>query len=392
MTPRNHTTEPARNAKETVRRANEPVGHVKEPAQHAEDPDRHAQKPVRYGQYHLKHTPVDNSTKIILLATSFRMLYFVGNSGSEIFERQGCSYDCFITNDHTFLNRSAAVLFHGKTLGKDMPSRPFWSQRWVFFLLESPIHLRTLGNTMNDKFNWTMMYRLDSDIPLTYGKVTKKSTAKLSARMVKTSTETKNMTAIKKKKLISWMVSNCHTPSKREKYVRELQKYINVDIYGACGNMKCPKKWTQKDSGCMGMIGKTYKFYLAFENSLCKDYVTEKFFKAFSYNLVPVVRGEANYTKYIPPGYKWFINSADFQSPKELADYLLYLDNNPTEYAKYLEGREHYDFHTYFNIRDSPAWCDLCEKLHHDNLPVKVYKHIDKWWSTKDCHSPKDMI
>lgn len=35
-------------------------------------------------------------------------------------------------------------------------------------------------------------------------------------------------------------VSNCKTWSKRETYVAELSKYINVTQYGACGDNSCP--------------------------------------------------------------------------------------------------------------------------------------------------------
>ncbi len=43
----------------------------------------------------------------------------------------------------------------------------------------------------------------------------------------------------RKKKLVAWFVSNCFTTSGREKYVLELQKYVEVDVYGACGNLTC---------------------------------------------------------------------------------------------------------------------------------------------------------
>ena len=36
---------------------------------------------------------------------------------------------------------------------------------------------------------------------------------------------------------------------------------------------------------------KDYKFYLAFENSLCQDYITEKFFQAANAGVVPIVYG-----------------------------------------------------------------------------------------------------
>ncbi len=35
----------------------------------------------------------------------------------------------------------------------------------------------------------------------------------------------------------------------------------------------------------------SFKFYLAFENALCKDYVTEKFFSRVGH-ILPVVKGK----------------------------------------------------------------------------------------------------
>lgn len=58
-------------------------------------------------------------------------------------------------------------------------------------------------------------------------------------------------------------------------YARELSKYIQVDIYGTCGTLRCPRSQSQ---ACFDMLDEDYKFYLAFENSNCKDYITEKFF------------------------------------------------------------------------------------------------------------------
>ena len=38
-------------------------------------------------------------------------------------------------------------------------------------------------------------------------------------------------------------------------------------------------------------INNNYYFYLAFENSLCDEYITEKFFRTLKFNTVPVVMG-----------------------------------------------------------------------------------------------------
>ena len=69
------------------------------------------------------------------------------------------------------------------------------------------------------------------------------------------------------------VVSNCQASNNRMKYVRELKKYIQVDIYGSCGTFACPE-----DSDCFDQLKAEYKFYLAFENSNCRDYITEKFY------------------------------------------------------------------------------------------------------------------
>ncbi len=80
------------------------------------------------------------------------------------------------------------------------------------------------------------------------------------------------------------------------------------------------------------------------ENSNCKDYITEKLGTAIVSTVVPVVfavnskDGKSpsipNYDNYMPP-YS-YINAGDYKSAKELADYLLYVSSNETEYNAYL--------------------------------------------------------
>ena len=83
----------------------------------------------------------------------------------------------------------------------------------------------------------------------------------------------------KKTKLAFWLVSHCKTDNKREDYVKSLQKYIHVDIFGYCGQ---PLNKSRND---FEQISLNYKFYLAFENSNCHDYVTEKFYKTMGRNI-----------------------------------------------------------------------------------------------------------
>ena len=57
-----------------------------------------------------------------------------------------------------------------------------------------------------------------------------------------------------------------------------------------------------------------FQFYLALENSLCKDYVTEKYFKILPYNVIPIVLNAVNMTDIAPPHS--YIDIKDFASFK----------------------------------------------------------------------------
>ena len=178
-------------------------------------------------------------------------------------------------------------------------------------LMESPtLDYVNYDNRLKGFFNWTMTYRLDSDIPKPYGFLADKNSSgnHFNLTLLKDREWRKQSPAdliypeeirkrANRKKLVAWVVSHCRTKSNREGYVREMQKYIQVDIYGKCGTpAKC------KNRSCDDLL-EDYKFYLSFENSICKDYVTEKFFSKLG-RIVPVVLGglSGDYTRMAPPG------------------------------------------------------------------------------------------
>lgn len=65
--------------------------------------------------------------------------------------------------------------------------------------------------------------------------------------------------------------------------VAQMKRYLTIDVYGHCGTLQCPRDEHVK---CLNMLSNEYKFYLAFENSLCQDYVTEKFFGVTKYKII----------------------------------------------------------------------------------------------------------
>lgn len=311
--------------------------------------------------------PKSKNVKTILYWTPmFGQKDFYLGLGSNIFQ------DCPVNNCYATACRTCqsltdidAILFHGpeyrvKYFGK--PQTRYPRQVYVYSNQESPINTPEIYDEP-DFFNWTMTYRNDSDIIRSYGILVEKQTEYVpDIRKIE-----------KKTKLIAWMVSNCATWSKRELIYKELKKYVEIDVYGACGDYNCAKN--QSDE-CYKML-EQYKFYLSFENSLCTDYVTEKLYNILKLDVVPVVYGGANYKRIAPP--KSVINVMDFKSVKDLANYILFLDKNPKEYIKFFEWKRHFVVETSNKI----TLCSLCAKLN-AKIKKQFYNNIAEWWRGKN--------
>ena len=105
--------------------------------------------------------------------------------------------------------------------------------------------------------------------------------------------------------------------------MRELEKYLPADslhVYGRCGKRRCRGDSLDEKEDCWDMIEENYKFYLSLENSICRDYVTEKMFEALKHDVVPVVLGGADYKDIFPENS--FINMLDYKNMSLLARHL----------------------------------------------------------------------
>lgn len=299
--------------------------------------------------------------------------------GIDLFERLNCEEkDCIMTYDRNLAKDSDVIIFHIPSLDMDQepPPKPK-RQRWVFLTHESPCHTPMPNKKWLGMFNWTATYRLDSDFWFDYGRL-----AKRKSPLRKNYREVLNQ----KSGLIAWMVSNCDTVAKRLNYVRELKKYVPVDVYGKCGKLKCSK---QTNDECWDMIGTKYKFYLSFENSLSTDYVTEKFWKLLNYDIVSISRSGANYTR-LGVHKNWHIDTRNFESPKHLASFIKYLDENPRQYLQYIKWKRYYRLEGKEKGRGWP--CQICKKLHAKE-PPKMYtaNQLKEWFYDNECWDPQDL-
>ena len=150
----------------------------------------------------------------------------------------------------------------------------------------------------------------------------------------------KQIDAIAKNKtdLVSWLVGHCGTTSMRENYVRELMKHIPVDVYGDCGNNSiCPRNHRCNEEHYI----QKYKLYLAFENTLSGEYISEKLWRTLSIGLVPIVYGALEtYNTVLPSGS--YIDVEDFSSPQELAKYIFKVNSNDALYRSFFSWKDKY--------------------------------------------------
>ncbi|XP_025042558.2 3-galactosyl-N-acetylglucosaminide 4-alpha-L-fucosyltransferase FUT3-like isoform X2 [Pelodiscus sinensis] len=268
--------------------------------------------------------------------------------------------DCHITANRSWYLKADAVIVHhwdANSSPKALPQDPRpRSQRWIWFSLESPSLSPHLG-IMDNLFNLTMSYRRDSDIFTPYGGLEVLS-------------QPQNFSIPAKSKLVAWAVSNWNPASRRVQYYEELKKYIHVDIYGR-NHMPLPR---DKQLSTLSQ----YKFYLAFENAVHEDYITEKLWSnALRSWAVPVVCGppRENYERFLPSDA--FIHINDFPSAQGLAQYLQELDKDPVRYERYFQWR------TWLQLSEGPFWavhfCKACRVLQMTET-YQTWPALSKWF------------
>ncbi|XP_064086233.1 3-galactosyl-N-acetylglucosaminide 4-alpha-L-fucosyltransferase FUT3-like isoform X2 [Macrobrachium nipponense] len=285
--------------------------------------------------------------------------------------------NCKLVIEDHYAHKADAIIFqmHRTKSASTYPRRTNFRQRWIWLTTEGPYHTLNFAQDKdishyNGIFNWSMSYRMNSDVPVPYGR-----TVKMSGE------EASNYEKVDyfniKAKLAAAMMSNCNGENNRTAYVKQLQKYIEIDVYGPCFQIKQCHGHHNRDC----VLLHEYKFFLAFENSNCKEYITEKvWWQSFQKGAIPVVMGPKieDYWKFLPPNS--FIHVDEFQSPYYLAKYLMFLEYNKAEFMKYHAWRSHYKVLNEhgFHGAHSYQYCRVCEALNYNDPAPKVYYHMER--------------
>merc|ERR1712216_294359 len=134
----------------------------------------------------------------------------------------------------------------------------------------------------------------------------------------------------------------------------------------------------QEKAQCIRHFWGQYKYYFSAENTMCRWYITEKFWKGFLNGLVPIALGatKEDYAAVSPKGS--YIHVEDFESPQKLAEYLLELEKTPSALRKFHLWRDEARVVKYV----APDWCSLCEALHNagDKPPGQNRELMDYWF------------
>ena len=173
-----------------------------------------------------------------------------------------------------------------------------------------------VGSTMHGLFNWSMTFKSDSDFVLAYGVI-------LPGRDdANVFNPNKDYLAGRDKMAVA-VISNCY--KSRMNCIRELKKYIFLSKYLVD---------VASHAEIVLIIFQSISLFLSFENCLCKDYVTEKFYhNGLTHQLVPEAMNKVNLSNVHVAPPESYINALEFRNAKELAHYMMGVSNRWTGFS-----------------------------------------------------------
>ncbi|CAH0561014.1 unnamed protein product [Brassicogethes aeneus] len=309
-------------------------------------------------------------------------------------------YECLITRNET-KNNVSVFMFYGSHLDNNDFPLPRNGEIWALFHEESPRNYAPiLFREMQGLFNITATFSTNSDFPLTLQYLPNINSI-IDKTYFKSTKEKNNFIKTKNIASVLFIQSDCDTPIERDNFISKLMEYIKIDSYGAClHNQDFSKEISTiypldlYNPVFLEFISQ-YKFIIAFENSICEDYITEKLWRPLMVGSVPIYLGSPSVKAWLP-NKKSAILVDDFDSAKSLADFIKVVNSNDTLYDLFLEHKlngiienddlidkfgfglnnEHENAITAFE-------CFVCKKIHHGRYKVKE-------GSVFDCPYPKN--
>jgi len=302
--------------------------------------------------------------------------------GSSCPSKNRCQWSC----NSRQLGEADAIIFHAYDIQyyqAHVPNRSETKPKSIWILWsDEPPSVVNYSLFKSYEFNWTISYKLNSEVSIgSYGLFSKReltwSNSDYNRWIVKQFDNRLNGAL--------WFVSNCDA-KERLQYYYDLLNQVNTTVegYGRCVDYY-PMHLCTSGTHCEHNYMAKYKFYLSFESTTCRDYITEKFYKAFYHGLIPIVYGahQNDYNNFAPPHSFIHINKFN-QNMNELANYLRAIHSNFELYSMYHQWRKKYDVIIDKKAVDKIRMCELCERLnrlHEDD--VTYYQDIQTFFHEK---------
>ncbi len=235
---------------------------------------------------------------------------------------------CRFSGDRRLATQADAVVFHLPRPVEFGDARKRPGQLWVGWSMESKAHTRVRHDAaLMRNFDLLMSFERASDVWCSYLPSPQEWRDALA-----------QPPAPKTQQRPAMLLQSAATDaSGRNAYARALMRHLPVDSYGRfLHNRDLPRP--DRGSATKMALLRSYRFCLAFENTVEPDYVTEKFFQPLLAGTVPVYRGAPNVDDFAP-GDGCYIDASRFDSPRALAHHLLELAADEQAYARLLAWR-----------------------------------------------------
>ena len=300
-------------------------------------------------------------------------------------------------------------------------------QVWIMWNDEAT-PVKAAFNDLSPLFNWTMSYKTNAEVyEGAYGFVTPAAAAKAHispAAITSTKLAVLHEHFARRQNAALWFVSNC-AAVKRIQQVLELSRFYPVHIYGRCDPLQAlgmsesqaaseypylrlrtdvvvdgggggggggdlvaaavvaaaPKRCAA-GSECEARLFASFKYFLAFENTNCTDYITEKLWRTLGKSMIPVLMQPdvASYRRMRLPAAAFIhVGSETLGGDmKRVGAYLRRVDADFDAYFSHVKWP-----HVYVNVSydgrllEPHRMCSLCKRLNEETSAISYTRLAD---------------
>ena len=255
------------------------------------------------------------------------LIYNTGGDEGLLLKAEDVSADWFITADRRYFQQADVIVFYLpdllQTLEHSMEKPP--GQLWVAWYMESEKKYPGFRSPeIGAIFDLRISYRQNADVVFPFYRY---EYADLFLQ--------KDAAQHKQSNNCVFVSGGIHSEGRRQ-YLKELMRHTKIDFYGMLYNNK--QTPTDHQIETERKIFRKYKFVLAFEDVIDRDYVTGKFFDPLLAGSVPIYFGAPNISDFAP-GDNCFVDVRQFENPRSLAHFINTSYDDAQLYATFFEWK-----------------------------------------------------